>query len=110
MNKKEFFSFVLFLIVLAFGLGILILVLENGISLRLPREDPFKPTDALIERMWLKMKFHWPYSLLGFCGLIGMITGIQKSINLNGFHISKWFGFAALSFITVVVSCFKIFG
>ena len=106
MNKKELFN----VIALGFSLYILSLVLKNGFRFSLPQGDPFKPADALVEGMWLKMKFYWSYSLLGFFGLIGMVIGIQKSIDVNGFHVSKWFGVTALSFIVFMLSYFKIFG
>lgn len=106
MYKKDFFI----VVAQGFILGLLIYVLQNVFSFSIPREDPFKSADALVESIWLKVKLYWPYSLLGFCGLIGMTIGIAKSIDFDGFHLSKWLGIAALSFIVFTLSVFQIFG
>ncbi|EPW99874.1 hypothetical protein V2T33_05780 [Streptococcus agalactiae] len=110
MYKKDFFIVVAQGFILGLLIYVLHFVLQNVFSFSIPREDPFKSADALVESIWLKVKLYWPYSLLGFCGLIGMTIGIAKSIDFDGFHLSKWLGIAALSFIVFTLSVFQIFG
>lgn len=56
MNKKDFFIVVAQGFILGLLIYVLHFVLQNVFSFSIPREDPFKAADALVESIWLKMK------------------------------------------------------